>query len=461
MRKIFKTYKIQIKKGHKMFGYFSSLCNLSKNLYNTTNYYIRQYASAKSRLRDHIELHPNQMEILNIVEELKDTKYYPKGDFLNYNTLDYIFKNNKNIDYISLPSHSNQWIIKSLVEGNYKSFFAAIKDYKNNPNKYLGRPKMPKYIKKENTILFFSNITCKIKDDKYLKFPKTKLQLNIGKLGMKGILKQVRVIPHTSYFEVEVVLDINLNNTKISPNNKFMSIDIGLNNLCAISNSFNKDSYLIKGTPLKSINQYFNKKLSYYKSILKKVNKKDYSIKIDNLYRKRNNKITDYMHKVSKTIIELCISNDISTIVVGHNNNWKQNINIGKANNQNFISIPLNKLITQIQYKAALYGITVILQEESYTSKASFLDGDDIPILKKNNNNDYTFSGKRIKRGLYKSKEGILLNADINGSLNILKKYLIHKGHPMGITKKESSKVDELVNLWSIGFRNNPVIKYI
>lgn len=450
---MFKTYKIQIKKGHKMFDYFSSLCNLSKNLYNTTNYYIRQYASAKSRLRGQVELHPNQIEILNIVEELKDTKYYPKGDFLNYNTLDYIFKTNKNIDYTSLPSHSNQWIMKSLVDGSYKSFFAGIKDYKSNPIKYLGKPKMPKYLKKEKTILFFSNVTCKIKDNKYLRFPKTKNRLNIGKLGIKGILKQVRVIPHISYFEVEVVLDVNLNSPKISPNNKIMSIDIGLNNLCAISNSFNKDSYLIKGTPLKSFNHYFNKKVSYCKSILKKVNQKDYSIRIDKLYRKRDNKITDYMHKVSKTIIELCISNDISTIVIGHNNNWKQNINIGKANNQNFVSIPINKLIQQIQHKSALYDIKVILQEESYTSKASFLDGDEIPIFKNNDNNKHTFSGKRVKRGLYKTKEGIFLNADINGSLNILKKYLI--------TEKESSKVDELVNLWSIGFRDNPVIKYI
>lgn len=448
-----KTYKIQIKKGHKMFSYFSELCNLSKNLYNTTNYYIRQFASAKSRLRDNIKLHPNQIEILNIVEGIKDTKYYPKGDFLNYNTLDYIFKTNKNIDYISLPSHSNQWIMKSLIDGNYKSFFKTAKDYKVNPNKYLGKPKMPKYIKKEKTILFFSNVTCRIKDNKYLRFPKTKFKLNIGKLGIKGILKQVRAIPHIAYFELEIVLDTDEKYKQVKPNNRIISIDVGLNNLCAISNSFSKDSYLIKGTPLKSINQYFNKKLSYYKSVLKKVNKKDYSIKIDKLYRKRNNKITDYMHKVSKTIIELCINYDISTIVIGHNNDWKQNINISKINNQNFVSVPIDKLIRQIQYKAEYYNINVVLQEESYTSKASFLDNDDIPIFKKGFKGNYIFSGKRVTRGLYKSKDKILLNADINGSLNILKKYLI--------AKKESSKVNELVNLWSIGFRDNPVIKYI
>ena len=379
-------------------------------------------------------INEKQEEIFNLVEYYtKDTKYYPKGDWLSYNTLDYIFKTIKHKDYISLPSHSNQWIMKSLINGSYKSFFESLKSYKKNPSSFLGKPKLPKYKKKNSkNILYFTNITCKIKDNKYLRFPKTKLQLNIGKLGMYGTLKQVRVIPHTTYFDVEIVLENQVIDKPLKEDNKrYISIDLGLNNICAISNSYNNDTYLIKGTPLKSTNQYFNKKVSYYKSILKITNNLDYSKKIDKLYRKRNNKIIDYMHKTSKSIINLCLKENISKIIIGYNENWKQNINIGKCNNQNFVGIPYYKLIDQIKYKAKIQGIEVILQEESYTSKASFLDFDELPKL--NEVKNPKFSGKRIQRGLYKSKKGILINADINGSLNILRKYINKKEIPIEI----------------------------
>ena len=445
-----RTYKIQVKKGHKLFDYFSNLSYLSKNLFNTTNYYIKQYASAKDRLKNNKELHPNQEEVLNLVEYLtKDTKYYPSGDWLSYNTLDYIFKTLKHKDYISLPSHSNQWIMKSLINGSYKSFFESLKAYKKNPSAFLGRPKLPKYKKKnEKSIIYFSNITCKIKDNKYLRFPKTKLQLNIGKLGMFGTLKQVRVIPHTTYFDVEVVLENNLMELPLKDDNKrYMSIDLGLDNLCAIATSYSNDSCIIKGTPIKAINQYFNKQVSYYKSILKTTNNIDYSKRIDKLYKKRNNKINDYMHKVSKVIINKCINENISKIIIGYNENWKQNIKIGKQNTQNFVSIPYCKLIDKIKYKGKQLGIEVICQEESYTSKASFLDNDDLPICNAKNKENYKFSGKRIQRGLYKTKDGKLINADINGSLNILRKYLIKKEVPI-----------VLKDLWDRGCVKHPVI---
>ena len=445
-----RTYKIQVKKGHKLFDYFNNLSFLSKNLFNTTNYYIKQFASAKQRLKDNKELHPNQEEVLNLVEYLtKDTKYYPSGDWLSYNTLDYIFKTIKHKDYVSLPSHSNQWIMKSLINGSYKSFFESLKAFKKNPSSFLGRPKLPKYKKKnEKSIIYFSNITCKIKDNKYLRFPKTKLQLNIGKLGMFGTLKQVRVIPHTTYFDVEVVLDIKTQEVPLrEDNHRYLSIDLGLNNLCAIATSYSNKSCIIKGTPLKSINQYFNKKLSHYKSILKTINNLDYSKRIDTLYKKRNNKINDYMHKVSKVIIDKCINENISKIIIGYNDNWKQKINIGSQNNQNFVNIPYYKLLDKIEYKAKQQGIEIIYQEESYTSKSSFLDNDILPICNSNNKENYEYSGKRIKRGLYKSKESILINADINGSLNILRKYIIKKEIPL-----------VLKDLWDIGCVEHPVV---
>ena len=358
----------------------------------------------------------------------------------------------KHNDYVSLPSHSNQWIIKSLINGSYKSFFESLKTYKKNPSIYLGRPKLPKYKKKnDQSIIYFSNITCKIKDNKYLRFPKTKLQLNIGKLGMYGTLKQVRVIPHATYFDVEIILENNQSELPLMEDNKrYISIDLGLDNLCAIATTYSNDSYIIKGTPLKAINQYFNKEVSYYRSILKTTNNMDYSKRLDRLYKKRNNKITDYMHKVSKTIINKCINENISKIIIGYNDNWKQNINIGAKNNQNFVTIPYYKLLDKIEYKAKQQGIEIIYQEESYTSKASFLDNDILPICDAKNKEKYTFNGKRIHRGMYKSRKGILINADINGSLNIMRKYLIKKEIPLVLT-----------NLWDRGCVKHPVIMNI
>lgn len=449
MKIILKTYKIQIKEGHKLFDYFSNYCFLSKNLYNTTNYYIKQYVSAKQRISENKELHPNQEEILNLVDYItKDSDYQPKGNWLSYKTLDYVFKTLKNKDYYALPSHSNQWIMQQLIKGDYKSYFKSIKDFKINPQKYKGMPKLPKYKKKnEKTTLYFTNLTCKIKDKKYLRFPKTKHQINIGKLGMYGILKQVRVIPHQTYYDVEIILENNeiIDKPLKEDNQKYLSIDLGLNNLCAISNSYNNDTYIIKGTPIKSINQYYNKKVSYYKSILKTINNKDYSKRLDRITKKRNNKITDYMHKTSKTIIDMCLKENISKIIIGYNENWKDNINIGSQNNQNFVGIPYFKLIRQIKYKAKIYGIEVILQEESYTSKASFLDEDYIPKL--GEIEKPKFSGKRILRGLYKSKDNILINSDVNGSLNILKKYIIQKEIPIDINI-----------LWNRGCVKHPLV---
>ena len=285
----------------------------------------------------------------------------------------------------------------------------------------------------------------------FLSFPKTKETLSIGTLGEVGKLQQVRVIPHQTYFDVEIVFKNNKEFSIKKDNSKYIGIDLGLDNLCAISNNFNTKTFLIKGTPLKSINSYFNKKLALKKSQSKKQYNRDYTNNMDKLYKKRNYKINDYMHKTSKLIIDYCLNNDVCKIIIGNNQQWKTKSNIGKVNNQNFISIPHTKLINQIQYKAAIEGIEVILQEESYTSKSSFLDNDNIPIYKENDTNQYKFSGKRIQRGLYKSKNGILINADINGSLNILKKYLlkIKNATPLG-------------DLWSTGFVEHPkVLKVI
>ena len=191
---------------------------------------------------------------------------------------------------------------------------------------------------------------------------------------------------------------------------------------------------IFNGKPLKSINQYANKKLAEYKSVRDNADNKNdlitkirYQDKIDKLMLKRSNKIKDYLHKTSTLLVNHLVSNDISVLIIGKNKYWKQDSNIGKRNNQNFVSIPFNIFINMISYKCALKGIYVDFIDESYTSKVSFLDNDVIPTYKKNSKTRYVFSGMRIKRGLYVSAGKTKLNADVNGSLNILRKYLISK----------------------------------
>ena len=206
-------------------------------------------------------------------------------------------------------------------------------------------------------------------------------------------------------------------------NKRYCSIDLGLNNLATIGSNVIKP-FIINGNPLKSINQYFNKKRSFLQS---KLNKGEYTNEnLERLYLKRNNKIKDYLHKASRYIINQLVSNNINTLVIGHNKNWKQEINIGKRNNQNFVNIPFNNLIHMLTYKAQLEGIQVIETEESYTSKCSFLDNEEICKHEE-------YLGKRIKRGLFKAFNGKLINADLNGALNILRKVVGEFQYPIEV----------------------------
>ena len=289
-------------------------------------------------------------------------------------------------------------------------------------------PKIPNYTKKNSRkTSFFTNQTCKIKDDKYLRFPKTKLQLNIGKLGVLGKLKQVRVKPYKNSFEVELVLETPFKNPelKTSEPTKIMGIDLGVDNFATISNNIDKPPIIVKGKVLKSINQFYNKEKAHYYSILRqgKSPKEGQftSKKLEKLDSKRHFKVKDFLHKISFNIIKYANDWDIDTIVIGKNDNFKDNIKLRKTTKLTFTSIPYSLFIKLLNYKAEECGIRVILQEESYTSKASFLDDDEIPIYKKEEDKP-TFSGKRIKRGLYKSASGELINADVNASLNIIKK---------------------------------------
>ena len=221
-----------------------------------------------------------------------------------------------------------------------------------------------------------------------------------------------------------------------------MSIDLGIDNLASCSsNVFN--SFIINGKPVKSINQYYNKKKAKLQAELELKNKKKSSKQIQNLTLKRNNKIKDYFHKASRYIVNQLVNQSINTLIIGKNDGWKQETNIGNVNNQNFTSIPHQMFINQLKYKCQLEGINVIEQEESYTSKVSFFDNDFIPTYQVNDEL-FKSSGKRIKRGLFRTQNGLLINADINGSLNIMRKYL-------------NEVCDEIISPANRGLVMNPV----
>lgn len=371
-----------IKSNHKDFKEIDNLSFLSKNLYNAANYTVRQ-------------------EFIN------------NGNYLNYNKIDKLLNSTKQVDYYNLPCKVSQNVL-SLLDKNWKSFFKANKEYKLNPEKFKGQPKLPKYkdkIKGRNIIVYNKQaISKKELKNNVLNLSKTniKIKTNVD----VDTVNQVRIVPKNGYFVVEVVY--TLQEKELIENENVVAIDLGLNNLATIVNNFNSEKKIINGKPLKSMNQYYNKTKAKLQSTLKN---KFTSKNLRKLTYKRDNKVNNYLHKASRHIINYLTKLNVSKLIIGYNKNWKQEINIGKRNNQNFINIPFLSFVNQLIYKGRLEGITVILNEESYTSKCSFLDNE--KICKHEN-----YVGKRIKRGLFQTKNKLLINSDVNGALNILKKVI-------------------------------------
>jgi putative transposase len=360
------------------------LCFLSKNLYNMALYTVKK--------------HYNQYK-----------------EYLNYNALDKLFNSTNQTDYRSLIANCSQQILK-LFDKNFKSFF----ELKKSTKTLSGKPQTPKFKHKtlgRNIIIYDKTYLSKktYKKEKLIHLSQTSIKLN-SKIPF-NLINQVRIIPRKDRYIIEIVYT-KQEETLVVDNGKYCGIDLGMNNLFAVSfNDQSKQNLLINGRPLKAINQYYNKQISKYKSELEICNKKKKSNKTTKLTNKRNNKIKDYVHKCTRLLVERLKQNDISKVVIGKNDQWKTNINIGKKNNQNFVSIPHAQIINVLTYKLKLVGIDVILREESYTSKCSAYDRE--PIKKHE-----TYKGSRIKRGLFKTSNGKLVNADINGASNILLKAL-------------------------------------
>lgn len=235
-------------------------------------------------------------------------------------------------------------------------------------------------------------------------------------------IAQVRIVPKNSYYKVEVIYDVE-EIEELEDNDKYAAIDLGVNNLATVSYNDSKP-FIINGKPLKSINQFYNKRKASLQSKLSG-NRKT-SNRINSITRKRNNKIKNYLHKASRCIVNHLVSNNVNTLIIGKNDNWKQETNIGKKNNQNFVSIPHSQFVEMISYKCKLVGIAVMMTEESYTSKCSFIDKEEMK-----HHEDY--KGKRIKRGLFRTNEGKLINADLNGSLNIMRKVIGEFQYPIEV----------------------------
>ncbi len=357
----------------------SRLCHLAKNLYNLANWYVRQH-------------------------------FFNLDTLLSYYDLDFILKNKH--EYLILPSQTSQQILK-YVTRDWKSYFRGLEEYKTNFKKFKKKPKIPQYKKKNGEfVVIFTNQQCKIKNG-YLYFPR-RVNLEPIKTRITERLKEVRMIPLGVKYKIELVYEKELKDLKLEKGH-VLSIDLGLNNLITAVNNNGCQPFIIKGGMIKSINQYYNKQVAYYRSIENKKGNFTDTKRIQKLHLTRNNKLITFFHRISKNVIEYCTLHNIGTIVIGYNYGWKQKINIGKRNNQKFVQIPFLKLVQQIEYKAKLKGINVLRVNEYHTSKCSFLDNE--PIGKHT-----TYAGERISRGLFKTSKGIALNADVNGAYNIMKK---------------------------------------
>ena len=407
-----------IKRGHKCFQEIDSLCLASKNLYNRANYNIRQgFILAKV--------------------------------YSNYNLLDKVLKDLP--EYKALPAKVSQQVLRGL-ERNWSSFLGAIQAWKEKPDKFTGRPRLPKYKDKDGRNLVVYTIQAISKPwlrKGIIKLSKTSIQFPT-QVRAEAIC-EVRIVPSVDCYVIEVVYVRALERghevrraasagtesrlERQSPGRRSLqestqigtqpvsvaSVDLGLNNLMALtSNQKGFQPILVNGRPLKSINQFYNKRKATLSSKLKA--NRFSSKRLQHLTRKRNQKVNNYLHASSKFVVDSLVKQGIETLVIGKNDSWKQEINLGRQNNQNFVNIPHSKLIAQLTYKCQLVGIKVVIQEESYTSVASFLDLDPIPTYGEEGARDIKFSGRRIKRGLYRCRAGSLINADVNGSYNILRK---------------------------------------
>lgn len=408
------TVKQQIKHlSKKDYLVLKELCHVAKNLTNEAIYNVRQY-------------------------------YFTERKYLNYEKNYAILKTSEN--YKILNSNMSQQILKE-VDGSFQSFFGLLKLAKQGKYNFKD-VKLPKYLSKDGfTTLVIGFVRLNgnkliIPFSRSYKKTHKPIEITIPPILIDKKIKEIRIIPknHARFFEIQYIYVTETIQRNLNTKNA-LALDFGINNLVSGVTNEGK-TFIIDGKKLKSINQWYNKENSRLQSIkdkqkFGKANTNQQKV----ITKKRNNRVNDYISKTAKKVINYCVENNIGTLVAGYNVTFQQNSDIGKANNQNFVNIPYGLLRSKLEYLCELNSINYVEQEESYTSKASFFDRDEIPVYNSDNPKSYTFSGKRVKRGLYKSSTGYKYNADINGALNILRK----------------SNVVDLTILYSRGEVNTPI----
>src|SRR5712692_1406597 len=358
----------------------------SKNLYNAANYELRQ-------------------------------AFIQEGRYIPYNQLDKLMQPHE--AYKALPAKVAQWVLKGLVN-NWKSFKEGRESYQCDPSKFTGRPQLPKYKHKSDgrNLLVYTIQAMSRTGLKQGLIQPSMLPIEVQTRHAEHI-NQVRIVPRKGFYVVEVVYEQAVQQAPINPA-YYAGLDLGVNNLVALAS--NKPGFhpvVINGRPVKSTNQFYNKRKA---ALQHKLGQNGTTARMERMTNKRNRRVEHYMHTASRKIIDLLVKEGIGVLVIGKNDAWKQEVNMGKRNNQQFVQIPHARFIQMLTYKAELVGITVLITEESYTSKASFLDRDPLPVRKPNDDAEYIFSGKRVYRGLYRASNNRYINADVNGAYNIIRK---------------------------------------
>jgi putative transposase len=357
----------------------------AKNLYNLANYLVRQ-------------------------------SFMWEGRYLGYAA---IYQQVKHTDaYRALPGKVSNDILRQL-DKNWRAFFAACAAYREDPSRFTGRPKLPGYKDKEQG-RFLLTYDLQAISRRALKrgiFAPSGLPIEV-QTAVKTV-KQARIVPRAGYYVVEILYEQPSPPPQGAPN-LIAAVDVGVDVLAALtSNKVGFLPRLVNGRVLKSYNQFYNKRKAALQGALGHLGT---TKRMERLTTRRTRRITHYLHAASKAIIGLLVEEGIGTLVIGKNLLWKQEVNLGRVNNQHFAQIPHARFIEMLSYKARLAGIAVVIQEESYTSKASFLDGDELPVYDPSNPQQYEFSGQRVERGLYRASTGRRIHADVNGSYNTLRK---------------------------------------
>ena len=404
-----------------LYPYFDDLCRKSKLLYNAALFRVRNIFTGYDK--EHRT--ENEVEVFQEVALLQ--RSYPNMHVrrvISYTHLEKMMRVTENADFFSgLPRQTAQQMVKQSVT-DFKNWLASLREYKKHPEKYLGKPKMPRYKKSDLTTVIITNQDAVLYRDDIgmsLKLPLQKQRLYFSNLSSDSVLKEVKIKPY--YGRFLLCLTLEESDVAFDPSGSHVcAIDLGTDNFAAIVCD-DYSSAIYKGGAVLSKIQWFHKQRAKYVSIITKGHEKKHAVskRLRDLSFHYANFVKDQCHKISRSIIDFCMEHQCGRLILGVNLLWKQRSNMNKINNQNFVSMPITLLRTMLTYKALNAGIRIIEQEESYTSKADLIANDRIPTYGVDDK-DASFSGKRIKRGLYRCSNGMILNADCHAAANIMRK---------------------------------------